>query len=88
MYIELVFYCLPLKATCCLCQSISVIFVGKLNQVAEKEIRGAPYALQPIAMADGSIKLLAAINSTVSNDLAHKLVAQEVSSSYFNVYII
>ena len=43
-----------------------IITAGKLVTVAEKEVKGAPYTLVPMTMADGSIKLLASINSTVS----------------------
>jgi hypothetical protein len=45
---------------------------GKLHQVAEKEIKGCCYSLQPF-----NNKLLASINSTVSIDLssAHKILS-------------
>lgn len=50
-----------------------VHLLGKLTRVAEKEIKGAAYSLCPMTMTDGSIKLLAGINSTVSQgwDSAH-----------------
>ena len=47
--------------------SILCRILGKLTTVAEKDIKGAPYVVTPMAMADGSIKLLAGINSTVSD---------------------
>jgi len=51
-----------------------MLFTGKLNTVHEKEIKGAPYSMCPMTMSDGSIKLLAGINSTVSYGATSRLM--------------